>query len=341
MEPMPTRPAAADPPAPPRRRRIVAAAAAALALLLAAAVYLLLFRADVPPAPGPLGRGWMDFGDVERAYLIHRPAALPERPPLLIVLHGTPGGPERIRALTGYAFERLADERGFVVLYPEAYRGHWNDCRAGARSAAKRHGIDDVRTIRILIRHLRARHGVGDVFVVGYAGGGHMAYRLALEAPGDLAGVAAIAASLPDAGGMDCAPRAEPVPVLVVAGTGDRFSPYHGGTGPLPGGRGRGAVRPAAETARYFAGLAGEAGDAAAQRVGTSERVAERRRWPGPVPVELLTVHGGGHTIPSPDVRFPRYLGRTERRLDAPAEIWRFFEGLRRPAPLHDAAEAT
>jgi polyhydroxybutyrate depolymerase len=334
-------PAALAEPAPrPRRRSAMAAAAAALALLLAAAIHLLLFRAQAPPSPGPLGRGWMDFGDIERTYLIHRPATLAERPPLLIVLHGTPGSAERIRALTGYAFERLADEHGFVVLYPEAYRRHWNDCRAGARSAAKRHGVDDVRTIRILIRHLRSRHGVGDVFVVGYAGGGHLAYRLALEAPDDVAGIAAIAASLPAPAGLECAPRGEPVAVAIVNGTRDRINPYHGGGATLPGHRGRGAVLSSLETATYFARLAGARDLPVAEPVPAGAGSAvDRQRWAGPVPVELLTVHGGGHTIPSPAVRFPRYLGRTEPALDAPAAIWRFFEALVGPAPLHHAAD--
>jgi polyhydroxybutyrate depolymerase len=35
------------------------------------------------------------------------------------------------------------------------------------------------------------------VFVFGYSGGGHMAFRLAQEAPGRIAAIAVVAASIP------------------------------------------------------------------------------------------------------------------------------------------------
>ncbi|GHH47948.1 hypothetical protein GCM10018775_41530 [Streptomyces umbrinus] len=40
---------------------------------------------------------------------------------------------------------------------------------------------------------------------------------------------------------------------------------------------------------------------------------------------------GGGRTIPNPDYRFPRLMGRTDDTLDAPAVIWAFFAEASRP----------
>ena len=55
--------------------------------------------------------------------------------------------------------------------------------------------------------------------------------------------------------------------------------------------------------------------------------VASRRVWSaGDRPeVDLITIHGGGHTIPHPVKAMPRILGRTSHDVPAAEEIWRFF----------------
>lgn len=44
----------------------------------------------------------------------------------------------------------------------------------------------------------------------------------------------------------------------------------------------------------------------------------------------LVTVVGGGHTIPHPRNRMPRLLGPTSHDADAVAAIWEFFESARK-----------
>ena len=53
----------------------------------------------------------------------------------------------------------------------------------------------------------------------------------------------------------------------------------------------------------------------------------ERHRWraPGRKPVELLSVRGGGHTLPHPTLRMPRIIGPTNRDAVAAELIWDFF----------------
>lgn len=53
--------------------------------------------------------------------------------------------------------------------------------------------------------------------------------------------------------------------------------------------------------------------------------IETRYAQPGKQPVVALAGRGGGHTIPNPDYRFPRLMGRTDDTLDAPAVIWAFF----------------
>ncbi len=43
----------------------------------------------------------------------------------------------QMREWTGFELDELADQRGFVVAYPDGYKGNWNDCR---RAAKCRHG---------------------------------------------------------------------------------------------------------------------------------------------------------------------------------------------------------
>jgi polyhydroxybutyrate depolymerase len=143
-----------------------------------------------------------------RSYAFYAPANLAPGAPLVLALHGSMGNAEQMRRGTGYAFERLADRHGFVVAYPEGYEGHWNDCRKEASFAARRLRIDDVGYLRALVGRFRSEYGVDStrVYAVGVSNGGHMIYRLALEAPDLVRAVAAVAANLPAAGNMECTP---------------------------------------------------------------------------------------------------------------------------------------
>ncbi|MDQ4076588.1 MAG: dienelactone hydrolase family protein, partial [Chloroflexota bacterium] len=245
---------------------------------------------------------------------------------------GATSNAEQMRQVTGYGFERLADEHGFLVVYPEGYERHWNDCRKQAPYAAKRLGMDDVSFMRGLVAHFRATYGVDSarVFAVGYSNGAHLAYRLALEAPELIRAVAAVAANLPTEENSDCAPRAGATPVLILNGTEDPINPYQGGRVTLFGFADRGSVRSARESAAYFAQRNAIPDAPVIEKIpqeGSPPTSAERARWHSATGAEvvLYTIYGGGHTLPQPRARFPRILGRTHPGLDGPAEIWRFF----------------
>jgi polyhydroxybutyrate depolymerase len=288
------------------------------------------------PEPPPLGsvarHDSLRVGDRTRGYTFYIPAGLAPGAPLVLALHGATGDAEQMRRFTGYGFERLADQHGFVVVYPEGYERHWNDCRTQAPYAARRLDIDDVGFMRALVAHFHASHGVDPdrVYAVGYSNGAHLGYRIALEAPELVSAVAAAAANLPTEENSDCTPRGRPPPVLILNGTGDPINPYDGGRVTLFGFADRGSVRSARETAAYFAERHAIRDGPLVQVIpgeGRSRTSAERARWrsAGGAEVVLLTIHGGGHTLPHPGAHFPRILGRTHRRIDGPAEIWDFF----------------
>lgn len=308
---------------------------------LLAAAYLYLMHTAPPEAPilsAPIRHGSIQVDSLQRTYRAFVPAGLPERPALLLAFHGSKGDGETMRVYTGYGFERLADRYGFIVVYPDGYARHWNDCRKSGPYAANTLDVDDPGFVRALIRRFAGRYGIDTtrVFAAGFSNGAHMAYRLALELPGSVRAIAAVGANLPAPENLDCTPSGAPVAVLIMNGTDDPLNPFEGGEVSLYGFLKRGTVRSARATAAYFGHLGG-AGPVAPVLVPgiTADEAVDGTSWasPGRPPVLLYAVRGGGHTFPQPHYRFPRLLGATQATLDGPAEIWAFFEHQMRGDP--------
>ena len=120
---------------------------------------------------------------------------------------------------------------------------------------------------------------------------------------------------------------------MIINGTDDPINPYEGGEVALLGPWGsRGIVKSSVESARYWATLAGYTTESFQYRypdsVPEDDSVAIRQIWSdasGPE-IGLITVYGGGHTIPHPTARFPRFLGPVNRDFKAVEEAWRFFQ---------------
>ena len=304
---------------------------ALLALTLAWWWYLRADPMDAPALPGSEQTGALEHGGHQRSWLAYVPAAKSQSPALVLVMHGSRGDGEQMREATRYGFDVLAERYGFIAVYPDGYERHWNDCRGSADYAANLENIDDVGFLRALVQRMVEEQGVdpGRVFATGLSNGGQMAYRLGLEAPDLVAGIAAMAANLPDP--IACEPVGEAVATLVMNGTEDPVNPYEGGLVEIFGNTSRGNVLSSAATAGYWARLAGYDGE------------GERSRWPqrdpddatsvesidwsgqGRVPVSLVTINGGGHTVPNPVFSLPRILGPTSHQLDGPEVIWAFF----------------
>lgn len=314
----------------------------ALMLLTATLAWWWYLRADTmepPTLPGVVAGGSLEHDGNARSWLAYVPATLPAKPALVLVMHGSSGNGEQMRTASRYGFDVLAERFGFIAVYPNGYENHWNDCRAGANYSANTENIDDVGFLRALVKRFVEERGVDParVFATGLSNGGHMAYRLGLEAPNLVAGIAAMGANLPVASNFDCEPSGEAVAALVMNGTADPVNPYEGGVVEIFGDSSRGLVLSAMDTALYWAGLAGYEGEGASlawpkQAVDDATSVAITD-WSaaGRVPVSLVTINGGGHTIPHPIFSLPRILGPTSHQLDGPETIWSFFESAGQP----------
>ncbi|MFT3928485.1 MAG: PHB depolymerase family esterase [Myxococcales bacterium] len=299
-------------------------------LLCTSACYLLHARdREAPELSAGIHAETLQVREQGRTYLLYLPKQRRPRAPLLVLLHGSKQTGEDLRRATGYAFDRLADQHGFVAVYPDGFERRWNDCRAAGRNPARKQGIDDVGFLLALTDRLATEADIdpGRVFLAGYSNGAQLAFRMALERPERVAGIATFSANLPTEDNFACQVSGKAVPALLINGTDDRINPFHGGEVTVFGFATRGTVRSAEASAAYFAGLAALPGPELSRLGETRDTWVEQRRWyrPGAPEVVLMAVHGGGHVVPGPAAAFPRILGKVTTVIDGPAEVWNFF----------------
>jgi polyhydroxybutyrate depolymerase len=316
-------------------KKILLSLAVCAVVVAALARYFVYVPVIEPPElTGTLTDQVLDVSGTERRFAVYQSAQPVESAAAVIMLHGARGSGARIRRVSGYGFDALADRHGFVVAYPEAYEWHWNDCLAAADYRANEMNIDDVAFMRELVAFLVDEYAVDrdQVFVAGLANGGQMAYRLALEAPDLVRAAAVIAANLPTEQNLSCTPAEKALPVMIVNGTADPINPFDGGEVTLIGPfNSRGMVRSAQASVQYWADLAGYSEDPFFHHYPDSQAdddsFAERMVWsaPGRPEIALVTIDGGGHTIPGPGPEFPLFLGSVNRDFSAIEEVWRFF----------------
>src|SRR5260221_7490597 len=160
---------------------------AAAAAVFAGLAFWALRHSDppMPKLPGTIERGALEHGGRARTWIAYLPARAATHPALVIVLHGSMGTGERARVGFGYDFDLLADQNGFIAVYPQGYEGHWNDCKLKGPYAARRENIDDVGFLHALVDRLVKDHDADParVYVAGISNGGSMKLRLALPTP--------------------------------------------------------------------------------------------------------------------------------------------------------------
>ena len=288
---------------------------------------------EVPQLSGTLTRETMTVGGLERIYRTYVPRALAKGSALVVVMHGAGENGARIRIETGYGFERLADEHGFAVVYPNAHEGYWDVCTIVGGVSANGPNMDDVGFLTAMVDKLVGEIGVdpGRVFAAGSSRGGFMAFRLALEAPSRFRAVAAVSANVPSPENFQCKPAGQGTSsVMIMNGTNDPLVPFDGGSVSLFGLFYKmGKVRSSRESGQYFADLNHITGapERNETQVAGGVRV-EQLLWHNTsnVDVELVAIHGGGHGIPQPYRRHPRLLGPSPKEPNGPRVIWAFFE---------------
>lgn len=171
----------------------------------------------------------LTVGDNSRDYRLHIPRTYEsdQRTPLLLAFHG--------HGDTAPSFERysrlsqLADERGFLVAYPQGERGPdgqpgWNTFRHRDPTT------DDIGFVNALVSHLQETLCVDPqrIYATGFSNGGGFTSVLACDLSARIAAFAPVAGDYYPLPGGCHPPR--PVSVMEIHGTADTTNPYNGST---------------------------------------------------------------------------------------------------------------
>ena len=256
----------------------------------------------------------------KREYLLYVPKSYDRarKTPLVISMHG--GGMWGAAQQEVSQWNRVADEHGFIVVYPSgigplARHRAWR--ASGGAGSAK-----DVRFISEMIDTLTATYNIDStrVYADGLSNGGGMAAVLSCMLSDRIAAVGLVASAqfMPWA---KC-PDHRPVPVIAFHGTADRQAWYKGGTSWVA----RKMVFPSIESWMATWAERNRCGpNPIDSMVAKDVRRREYTKCAEEAPVVLYTIIGGGHTWPSGGPLPEWFAGTTSNSIDASREMWAFF----------------
>jgi polyhydroxybutyrate depolymerase len=256
----------------------------------------------------------------KREYLLYVPTNYDRAKPtpLVISLHTAMSWPSSSMAISQW--NRVADEHGFIVVYPEGTgRGLKSWEMTGSETPSR---MPDVILISELIDKLEASYNIDKtrIYANGMSNGGGMAFVLSCTLSDRIAAVGMVSAGLyPE---WNWCRDHRPVPVIAFHGTADPVCPYNGGRSKL-------------------------GGDTFPSVPGFMANWSRRNRC-GPNPIEsavaadvtrlqypdcaddagvvLYTVKGEGHQWPGGKRVAAEWLvGPYSRNIDATRQMWAFF----------------
>jgi polyhydroxybutyrate depolymerase len=263
--------------------------------------------------------GTMIVAGEEREYLLHVPNSYDSTraTSLVISMHGAGGWPAQLRDISGW--NQLADEHGFIVVYPSAV----GDRGTRAWRLSDGPGLaKNVQFISDLIESLESAYNIDPnrIYANGLSAGGGMSFALSCTLWERIAAIGTVASArvLP----WSWCAEDGPLPMIAFHGTEDPVVPYAGGTTWIGD-----VTFPKVEewTAKW------------ARRNGCSAQAIDsplsadvtRRDYEGcadGADVVLFTLRGAGHTWPSGEPLPEWLLGPTPDSVDATREMWAFFQ---------------
>tara|TARA_R110002049_G_scaffold285698_4_gene467092 strand:- start:261469 stop:262485 length:1017 start_codon:yes stop_codon:yes gene_type:complete len=300
---------------------------------------------DRRSARGATGeRQSFEFQGQTRAYRIHVPDSYDptNKVPLVLTLHGG-GGDAQVGSKIGMT--PLADQHGFIAVYPEGINRHWNDGRNSEYFSEHDKKIDDVAFITELVKRLKSKYSIDPnrVFCLGASNGGFMTQRLAIERSETFSAVAILIASMAEPLKESFDPK-RPVSVMFMNGTKDPLVPYDGGEVKVnlfprlarfqqnkPSRGNCVATDDAVELWRKRNQLDGKESQTTdlPDSDPTDGSTVHLKLWSGGsqgTAVALYRVEGGGHTLPGAAQYMPEsVVGTTNRDINAMETVWKFF----------------
>jgi polyhydroxybutyrate depolymerase len=276
------------------------------------------------PPPGTYDRSLL-HGGLIRTYRLHIPPShsRSKSTALVLALHGGGGTGQGMEKLTGLT--PLSDREGFIIVYPNALGGLWND--GVQRTQRDTRNIDDVGFIDALMSIVAQELDIdrGRVYVTGISNGGHMANRLATELSHRIAAIGVVGATMEAEYAVNHAPI-QPVSFIYFHGTVDPLRFFGGG------GVAGGNTLSARAMTQWWVEKNGcsrlPQTEDLPDRTDDGTRVRREIFAPCRAGTEVVfyIIEGGGHTWPGGWQYWPESaIGRTSRDIDASELIWEFF----------------
>jgi polyhydroxybutyrate depolymerase len=277
---------------------------------------------------------------LKRTFNIHIPSSYDKsvQLPLVIALHGRGANGASMVILTQKGFNKMSDQDGFIIVYPDGIELNWNDGRMDeeANDRAHRDNIDDVGFISALIDSMIQDYNINPkrVYVTGISNGAIMSYRLACELSHKITAIAPVDGNIPTLIFPECSPS-RAVSVLAINNTDDPLVPFQGGE--IYGQFHRiklGKVLSVDESIGFWVtrnscSVTPVVNDEPDVDPKDGTRVTRKQYVNGIEGTEVIlyAVDGGGHTWPGGVQYLPAWIiGKTCRDFDASEVIWSFFK---------------
>ncbi len=264
---------------------------------------------------------------IDRSFEIYLPEGYDgnQAYPLLLVLHGRYGTGEA--CMKQYGMNAVADQHGFIVVYPNGYEKSWNDGRG--EGPAFENNVDDVGFIEKILDHMEFNYNINDkkVYTSGMSNGGFMSMRLGCELSHRFTAVGSVAATMALDPGSWCSPSRE-VPVILIGGVADPIVPYDGGQ--ISGGSSCVGFEEAFEFWKDNANCTSTESSELWNDQFPDDGTQVRKRWftscDNNVQVQLYEIIGGGHTWPGGVKSLSENaVGKISREMNASAALAQFF----------------
>ena len=269
--------------------------------------------------------------DRDRSYLLYVPVSVDwnQAVPLVFTFHGGTGNAQS--AIIMSEFNEVADQNGFIVVYPngtgrlrEDILLTWNGGTCCAY--AQVNDVDDVGFVRAIVADLQSQANIDPhrIYATGMSNGGLLSHRLACEAADIFAAVAPVAGTL---NFPACQPT-EPISIIEFHGTDDQHIPYEGGNGSAS--LVNVSFASAADSVEFWATFDGCNPQ---PQTSTTEDI-RYEEWTGcmsTTAVVLYSIIGGGHAWPGGVRGRPEADQQPTESISASQVIWEFFAAHPKP----------
>lgn len=258
---------------------------------------------------------------VKRKFILHVPVAYdPSIPtPLVISMHGFGDWPAHQMHMSGW--NNLADEEGFIVVYPMGTRFpmRWQlyDFKNPAGNPTA-----DIHFISDLIKYLEQAYNIdpAQIYANGLSNGGGMAQALSCTLSNQIAAVGSVSGAYfyP----LETCRPTRPVPMIAFHGTADTIVPYQGGPSerfPLP-------FPCIPEFMKNLAQHNGCTAIPIEKTVSLNVHSISYTDCTNNADVIFYTIEGGGHSWPGGKAMPRMIVGETNMEINTTRLMWEFFQ---------------